>query len=91
MELLRDPYLLVCVLITGALTELIMRKSSETITKRKYAVVCTVVLSSLAVLAEGLARGLVWSAIPYRILIVVALTTLGYSLIKSVVLGWIKT
>lgn len=90
MELLLDKSLLICVIIVGGLTELIMRKSPEAITKRKYAIGCTVVLSSLAVLSERLARGMDWSIVPYRILTVVALTTLGYGIIKSVVLGWIK-
>lgn len=90
MELLADSYLLLCVLIAGGLTELIMRKSPEAVTKRKYAIVCTVVLSSLAVLTESLARGNPLSDVPFRILLVASLTTLAYGVIKSIVLGWIK-
>lgn len=90
MELLLDTSLLICVMVVGGLTELFMRRSPEAITKRRYAIACVLVLSSLSVLAEGLTKGIVWSVIPYRILIVAALTTLGYSMIKTIVLGWIK-
>jgi hypothetical protein len=88
MDGLLDKWILLYVVFAAGLTELIMRGTSDGVTRRKYAWAITTGLAVLAALLTGSTLKYSWSDSIFRGGLAAALSTWAYGAIKSAVLGW---
>jgi hypothetical protein len=85
-----DPHILLYVLISGGITELVMRKTPAKLTRKKFAIPLVFGTAMLASVLDGMSRDIVWSQIVFRGLVATALAVTAYDSIKSLISVFLK-